>query len=64
MSALLATTDVIVYVVICVSDDGQETTHIFSTAEKAQAFIEQDERTHVVYDYVLDHPERHDAVMQ
>lgn len=32
--------------------------HIFSTPEKRQAWADRDERSHVFYDYLVDHPER------
>jgi len=53
-----------VYIVLCISKTGEETTHIFSTLEKALAFGERDDRGHVFYDYVLDHPERSETALQ
>jgi hypothetical protein len=39
--------------------------HIFSTEEKARAFLETDYgRAHILYDYVLDMPERHESRAQ
>lgn len=53
----------IVYVVVCV-DGNKETRHIFSTQPRAQAYMDSDPRSHVLYDYVLDCPERHEQVQQ
>jgi len=47
----------LVYCVICIADD-DELIHIFSTKERAEAFCERDERSHILYDYLIDHPER------
>ena len=52
-----------VWVVVCIEpgDERRETKHIFSTAAKAQAFCDGDKgRAHVVYDYAIDCPERHE----
>lgn len=46
-----------VWCVICIEEDG-DVMHIFSTPERAAAFMETDPRNHVIYDYVLDCPER------
>jgi hypothetical protein len=52
----------LVHVVICMQDDGSEIRHIFSTRERAEAFmLEDDDRGHIYYDYVLDDPERHEG---
>jgi hypothetical protein len=53
-----------VWVVICVSPGKSDVTHIFSTMEKAETFCEKDSRDHVVYDYILDTPERHEGLTQ
>jgi hypothetical protein len=59
-----------VYVVICMhpadGDGGgpNDVTHIFSSEEKAQAFLNVDKRHHVCYDYALDCPERHEELIQ
>jgi hypothetical protein len=51
-----------VYCVMCIDkDDHGCCVHIFSTQEKQQAFAESDDRPHVLYDYLLDHPERAEA---
>lgn len=49
-----------VYCVICMDGDhARDLVHIFSTQELAQAFADKDtERDHVLYDYVIDCPER------
>lgn len=48
-----------VYCVVCIETDSTDLVHIFSTAEKAQAFMDADSlRNHVAYDYVIDCPER------
>lgn len=50
-----------VYVVICLSGHDEPVTHIFSTAELAQAYANKDRaRSHVLYDYLLDDPARHE----
>ena len=55
----------LVYCVMCIDDDDQGCcVHIFSTEEKAQAFVDKDSRPHVLYDYVIDHPERMEKVDQ
>jgi hypothetical protein len=46
-----------VYCVICMEGDS-EVVHIFSTQEKANEFSDSDPRNHVLYDYLIDHPER------
>ena len=47
-----------VWVVVCIARDERDVMHMFSTQEKAAAFCESDPRAHVVYDYVLDCPQR------
>lgn len=55
----------VVYCVLCIDDDdGPAAVHIFSTQEKAQAFADADPRPHVLYDYVVDHPERMEGAAQ
>ena len=48
----------VVYCVLCVGRDGNDEFHVFSTPEKANEFAEADQRDHVIYNYVVDHPER------
>lgn len=48
----------VVYCVRCIEGDKHDPVHIFTTPEKAAAFARDDPRDHVLYDYVLDHPER------
>jgi hypothetical protein len=48
-----------VWCVVCIEPGkGDEVVHIFSSPEKANEFCERDPRGHVVYDYVIDCPER------
>lgn len=48
-----------VYCVMCIDDDDSGCcVHIFSTQEKADEFANRDDRPHVLYDYLVDHPER------
>lgn len=49
-----------VYCVLCFLPSAQDeaVVHIFSTLEKAEAFAATDDRNHVFYDYLIDHPER------
>jgi hypothetical protein len=47
-----------VWCVVCVEPGALDIVHIFSTPEKAAEFCEQDHRSHVTYDYVVDCPER------
>jgi len=47
-----------VWCVVCVEPGGRDIVHIFSTPELAKAFCESDQRNHVIYDYVIDCPER------
>lgn len=50
-----------VYCVICIdpSDRESDPVHIFSTQGKATAYADADlSRNHVLYDYVIDCPER------
>lgn len=55
----------IVYCVMCIDeDDAGCTVHIFSTPEKQQAFAASDSRPHVLYDYMVDHPERMEQAAQ
>lgn len=53
-----------VFVVICLEPDGKEVRHIFSSREVCDAFCAKDGRTHIIYDYVLDCPERHEGMTQ
>lgn len=54
-----------VWVVVCIERTTmRETVHIFSSSDKAAAFAKTDQRAHVLYDYVLDYPERHEMVTQ
>lgn len=53
-----------VYCVICLDPGASEVVHIFSTQEKADAFALEDRRGHVLYDYVVDCPERMELVTQ
>lgn len=46
----------IVYCVLCVGES--EEVHIFSTKALAEQFADTDPRPHVLYDYLVDHPER------
>lgn len=50
----------LVYCVLCTGDTllENDVVHIFSTMEKAEAFANADARNHVLYDYVIDCPER------
>ena len=47
-----------VYCVLCVDDNNRDRVHIFTTQEAAEAWASTDTRRHVIYDYLLDHPER------
>lgn len=49
-----------VWCVVCMDGDhSQDIVHVFSTQAKATAFADADiERDHVLYDYVIDCPER------
>lgn len=53
-----------VYCVRCIDGAGHGPVHIFSTPEKAAAFAETDPRDHVLYDYVIDFPERMEGQFQ
>lgn len=53
-----------VYVVICIEPGRLDVLHIFSSMEKAQAFADADPRGCVLYDYLLDAPERHEGRTQ
>ena len=53
-----------VYCVMCIEDDQGCCVHIFSTKEMAQSFADADPRPHVLYDYMLDHPERTEQFQQ
>lgn len=51
----------IVYVVVCLSGHDDPVYHIFSTGELAKAYAFADKkRSHVLYDYELDNPARHE----
>lgn len=61
--ALPAPSGAMVYPVICTTDDGVDAVHIFSSREGQQAFCLRDSRRHhVLYDYVLDFPERYEEL--
>jgi hypothetical protein len=49
-----------VYCVICMdADHARDLVHVFSTQAKATAFADADHaRDHIIYDYVIDCPER------
>jgi len=47
-----------VYCVLCLDDDDRDRVHIFTTPERAEAWASTDKRQHIIYDYLLDHPER------
>jgi hypothetical protein len=47
----------LVYCVLCVDHDN-DVVHIFSSHARALAFADSDERDHVIYDYMIDCPER------
>ena len=47
-----------VYCVLCVDDGAPDRVHIFTTQERAEAWASTDKRYHIMYDYLLDHPER------
>lgn len=51
------------YCIICIKG-GEEVLHIFSSPEKRQEWADKDDRAHVFYDYVIDHPERHEGLAQ
>lgn len=54
-----------VYCVMCLDEDDMGCVfHIFSTQDKANAFAEADPRTHVMYDYMVDCPERAEQAAQ
>lgn len=55
-----STSGKLVYCVLCLNshDPGDEVHHIFSSMEKARAWAEADIRPHIIYDYVIDVPER------
>lgn len=48
----------LVYCVACFDHNGAQCVHIFSTMDKLNAYLAHDERQHVVFDYVVDCPER------
>lgn len=54
----------VVVCVSCVGSDGPGPVHIFSSMEKAKAYCAHDDRDHVIYDYVIDFPERHENLIQ
>jgi hypothetical protein len=57
--------NMMVYCVMCIDEDDQGCcVHIFSTQEKAGAFADADPRDHVLYDYLVDHPERMEQTSQ
>ena len=47
-----------VYCVLCVDNNDHDRVHIFTTQEAAEAWASTDPRRHIIYDYLLDHPER------
>lgn len=47
----------LVQCVRCIDSD-DDVVHIFSTIARLRNFLETDRRTHVIYDYVIDCPER------
>ena len=54
----------VVVCVSCVGSDGPGAVHIFSSMEKAKAYCAHDDRDHVIYDYVIDFPERMEGMTQ
>lgn len=53
----------IVQCVVCLDEQG-ECVHIFSTRDRLEAFIATDPRRHVVYDYMIDNPDRMEKPLQ
>jgi hypothetical protein len=53
-----------VYCVRCINRPDPDVLHIFSTQDKADAFADADLRDHIMYDYVIDCPERMEQVAQ
>jgi alkylhydroperoxidase family enzyme len=47
-----------VYCVLCVDDRDRDRVHIFTTQERAEVWASTDPRRHIIYDYLLNHPER------
>lgn len=48
----------IAYCLLCIADDGEETLHIFSSAERRATWANQDgDRSHVSYDYEVNNPD-------
>lgn len=60
----LTTRPTTVYCVRCISPGEQDVLHIFSTQRNAAEFAEADARDHVLYDYVIDCPERMEQAAQ
>lgn len=55
----------VAYVVVCIDHRGDETTHIFSSDERRNAFMALDaERSHVAYEYLMDAPQAHEGQRQ
>jgi len=49
----------VVYCAICIGEGSKsDITHIFSTAALRDEFCQRDDRVHVTFDYLVDHPER------
>lgn len=58
----MSAANILVWCLLCIDDGGEggERVHVFSSKEKALEFAENDprERRHILYDYVIDCPER------
>lgn len=55
----------LVQCVVCIADDGTEALHIFSNKRLLLAFVATDtERGHVIYDYMIDEPQRMEGRVQ
>lgn len=56
-------TSALVFCVRCV-EGNSDVVHIFSSKETLQEFLDTDQRVHIIYDYVIDCPERMEQVKQ
>lgn len=55
----------LVWCVLCVlPGEDHDAVHIFSSQDAAIRFCDTDNRRHIVYDYVIDNPERMEQTCQ
>ena len=53
-----------IWLVLCFGSDDEEEVHSFSTVDRATSWASADDRVHLIFSSVLDHPELAHMVTQ